>query len=222
MKRALIHRASGVLITVAALLGAGHAEAQEHQWRVLIGAGTGSVSAETGQILGRTSILTVDAPPVALVFEGQYMLTDALGLGLSFTPVPVDFKGKYGIFDGRTVGDAWMTPLALTLRYEFQLRGDLQPYVSAGVAATAFPFDSVDDDLEAQGVDSLCTDIGFGWVAEAGLIYNWKPRNFVTLSWNRLDISTDIDLEDDAAEVLDTATMDGSMNRFTLSYGWRF
>jgi outer membrane protein len=215
--RKLIFLAATLLV-----IGAVPATAQQGEWRFATRLTSLTFEATTEAIFDTGSRMQSNVAKVTLALEGQYMVSDALAVCGSLTTAPFYLKGKGGDLHGETLGEIWFTPLTLTLRYEFQLRGGLQPYIGGGLNATFYLFDDVEPVLEEMDVTNLVANPSFGWVLEAGLNYDLNPKTFVNLDIKMLDISGDLDLENDNKDNLDRVAFDGSPVEISLGVGWRW
>lgn len=101
-----------------------------------------------------------------------YFFTDniAAELILATTPHDVDAVGS-PLGASVDLGDVWLLPPTLTLQYHLNPKGQVSPYVGAGVNYTIF---YSEDPGAAQGIDY---EDSFGWALQAGvdvgLTGNW-------------------------------------------------
>lgn len=210
------------LATLLAILGAVPVAAQQSEWRFATRLTSLSFDATTDPIFDTGTQMKSSSATVTAILETQYMMSDALAVCASVTTAPFDFTGKGGDHDGELLGEIWFTPVTLTLRYEFQLRGGLQPYIGGGINATFYLFDDVEPVLEDYGVTQLVANPSFGWVVEAGVNYDLNHTTFVSLDLKLMDLDNTLDLENDSKENLDRVTIEGSPVEIGLGIGWRW
>lgn len=196
--------------------------AQQTEWRFVTRLTSLDFDATTDPIFDTSTQMDSGSASLTAALELQYMVSDSVGVCLSMTSAPFDFKGKGGDLDGEDLGKIWFTPLTLTVRYEIQLRGGLQPYFGGGINAAFYLFDDVETALEDYGVTELCAGPEIGWVFEAGLNYNLSPDTFVSLDLKMMDLTGTMDLENDDADILDQVAIEGSPVEIGLGVGWRW
>lgn len=198
------------------------ANAQQTEWRFATRLTSLNFDATTDPILNTGTQMDSGSASLTAAFELQYMVSDAVGLCFSLTSAPFDFKGRGGDLDREKLGKIWYTPVTLTLRYELQLRGGLQPYFGGGINAGFYLFDDVEPALEDFGVTELCASPEIGWAIEAGLNYALNPDTFISLDLKMLDLSGEMKLENDDGDILDQVAFDGSPIEIGLGIGWRW
>jgi outer membrane protein W len=210
-----------ILVIVASLLAATSASAQESEWRVALRAvslgheASPCVVADTGAALetGRT---------VGGQIEGEYMVTDQLGIAFSLTAGPLDLDGVGDSLGGESGARFWFVPVTLTMRYELPLRGGFTPYAGVGIHGSFLGAVSVEDALEDLGIQDIDTDPGFGATGELGLTYDIGQDHFVTVQATYLDFTNDLTFRDADGASLGTSELSGSSWSFALGYGWRY
>jgi len=213
------HSILAILLIVSFALPAA---AQQSEWRFATRLTSLSFDATTDPIFETSTEMESGSAALTAAVELQYMMSDALGLCLSMTSAPFDLEGQGGENDGETLGEIWFTPLTLTARYEFQLRGGLQPYIGGGLAADFYLFDDVEQVLEDYGVTTLKAGPAIGWVIEGGLNYSLGPDTFVSLDLKLMDISNTLEFENDDGDTLDKVDIEGSPMEIGLGFGWRW
>lgn len=211
-----------VFTAILVVLGAVPAAAQQGEWRFATRLASLSFDATTDTIFDTGTQMESSSSSVTAVLELQYMVSDALAICTSLTTAPFDFTGKGGDLDRDLLGEIWFTPLTLTLRYEIQLRGGVQPYIGGGLNTTFYLFDDVEPALEDFGVTKLVANPSFGWVIEGGLNYNLSNKTFVSLDLKMMDLSGTLDLENDNKDNLDRVNIDGTPVEIGLGVGWRW
>ncbi len=211
-----------VLTAILIVLGAVPAAAQQGEWRFATRLTSLKFDATTDPIFDSGTRMDSSSSSVTAVLETQYMFSDAVALCASLTTAPFDFKGISGDHHGEILGEIWFTPITLTLRYEIQLRGGVQPYIGAGLATTFYLFDDVEPVLEDYGVTKLVANPSFGWVIEGGLNYSLSQTTFVSLDLKMMDLSGKLDLENDNQENLDRVAIEGNPVEIGLGIGWRW
>ena len=211
-----------VFVTILVVFGTVPAVAQQGEWRFATRLTSLSFDATTDPIFDTGTQMKSSSSTITATLEAQYMLSDALAVCSSLSSAPFDFKGKGGDLDGEVLGEIWFTPITLTLRYEFQFRGGLQPYIGGGLNATFYLFDAVEPALGDFGVTNLVANPSFGWVFEAGLNYDLNKNTFVSLDLKMMDISNTLDLENSNKDNLDRVDFDGSPVEIGLGIGWRW
>jgi len=211
-----------VLAAILFVFGAVPAAAQQGEWRFATRLTSLSVDAITDPIFDTGTQMEAGSSQLTATIESQYMVADALAVCVSLTTAPFRFVGKGGDLDGERLGEIWFTPATLTLRYEFQLRGGLQPYIGGGLNATFYLFDDVEPVLEGMGVTQLVANPSFGWVFEGGLNYDLNKDTFVSLDIKLMDLSNTLDLENNNKDNLDRVNIEGSPIEIGLGIGWRW
>ena len=211
-----------VFTAILVVFGVVPATAQQGEWRFATRLTSLKFDATTDPIFDTTTRMESSSSSVTAVLEGQYMLSDAIAICASLTTAPFDFKGVSGEYHGENLGEIWFTPFTLTLRYEIQLRGGVQPYVGGGLNTTFYLFDDVGLILEGYGVTELDANPSFGWVLEGGVNYNFNQTTFVSLDLKMMDLSGTMDLKDANNENLDQVSIDGSPVEISLGVGWRW
>jgi len=211
-----------VFTAILVVLGAVPAAAQQGEWRFATRLTSLSFDATTDPIFDSGTRMDAGSSSVTAAIEWQYMLSDEVAVCTSLTTAPFDFKGISGDHHGEILGEIWFTPLTLTLRYEVQLRGGVQPYLGAGVNATFYLFDDVGPVLEDYGVKNLVANPSFGWVIEGGVNYNLNQSTFISLDLKMMDLSGKLDLEDDDKNNLDRVNIEGTPVEIGLGIGWRW
>ncbi len=211
-----------VLAAVMVVLSSVPAAAQQGEWRLATRLTSLSVDAKTDPIFDTGTQMDSSSSSLTAILEWQYMLSDAVAVCTSLTTAPFELMGIGGDLDGEVLGEIWFTPLTLTLRYEIQLRGDLEPYIGGGLNATFYLFDDVAPALEDYGVKKLVANPSFGWVIEGGLNYNLSHKTYVSLDLKLMDLSGKMDLEDDDKNNLDRVAIEGSPVEIGLGIGWRW
>ena len=211
-----------IFIAILVVLISVPAAAQQGEWRFATRLTSLSFDATTDPIFDTGTQMKSSSATVTAVLETQYMMSDALAVSVSVTTAPFDFTGKGGDLDGELLGEIWFTPVTLTLRYEFQLRGGLQPYIGAGLNTTFYLFDDVAPALEDYGVTKLVANPSFGWVIEGGLNYALNQCSFVSLDLKLMDLSGKLDLENDNKDNLDQVNIGGGPGELSLGVGWRW
>jgi outer membrane protein W len=198
------------------------AAAQKTEWRFALRLTALDMNAETEPIFDTgTSMVSDDIKPT-LNFEGQYMVADAWAVAFSIAPAPFKFVGEGGDLDGEALAKMWFAPATLTLRYEIQFMGDLQPYVGAGVNIGFLFAGEAESALEEYGVKYLSSNAPIGFAAEIGLNYALNPKTFATFDVKYMDLSTEIDLENNNKDNLDRVRIEGSPWQIGLGIGWRY
>ncbi len=211
-----------VLTVLLSVLSPLPALAQQREWRLTTRLTSLSLDADTGSVLDTGTRIESNSSELTINFEGQYMMADAWAFCFSLTTSPFDLEGKAGVYDQQKLGEIWYAPLTLTVRYEFQLMGKFQPYVGGGLAVSGFFADDLEPALEAEGIDDIDIDIGYGWVVEVGLNYELSKNTFATLDLKMMDVSTDLDLIDADDVTIDTIDFDGSPMQIGLGIGCRW
>jgi outer membrane protein W len=217
-----MHRATTLFVLCTALSISLPVAAQTGEWRFDLRLTAIDPSASTEPIFDTGTSLVSDGVKPTLSFEGQYMFRDAWAVAVSLVPAPFDLDGQGGTLDGQTLASMWIAPLTLTVRYEFQTLGDLQPYIGAGVNLGFFFASSTEPALEAFGVERLSANAALGFAAEIGVSYALSPRTFACLDLTYLDLATDLDLENNNKDNLDRVRIEGSPWQLGLGMGWRF
>lgn len=211
-----------VFTAILVVFGAVPAAAQQGEWRFATRLTSLSIDAITDPIFDTGTQMESDSSQLTAAIESQYMVSDALAICVSLTTAPFRFDGKGGDLDRERLGEIWFTPVTLTLRYEFQLRGGLQPYIGGGLNSTFYLFDDVEPVLVDYGVTQLVANPSFGWVFEGGLNYDLNKTTFVSLDFKLMDLSNTLDLENNNQDNLDRVNIEGSPVEIGLGVGWRW
>ncbi|RLE27291.1 MAG: hypothetical protein DRJ65_03255 [Acidobacteria bacterium] len=211
-----------VFAAIVIVFGTVPAAAQQGEWRFATRLTSLSIDAITDPIFDTGTQMESGSSQLTAAIETQYMVSDALAVCFSLTTAPFKLNGKGGDLDGERLGEIWFTPSTLTLRYEFQLRGGLQPYIGGGLNATFYLFDDVEPVLEDYGVTQLVANPSFGWVFEGGLNYDLNKTTFVSLDIKLMDLSNTLDLENNNQDNLDRVNIEGSPIEIGLGVGWRW
>lgn len=211
-----------LFVALLVVLAAVPAAAQQGEWRFATRITSLNFDATTEPIFDSGSKMETGSAQVTLAIEWQYMISDALAISTSLSSAPFEFQGQGGDLDGLPLGEIWFTPLTLTLRYEFQLRGGLQPYVGGGLNVAFLLFDEVSPVLEDYGVTKLVANPSIGWVFEGGLNYDLNQSTFLNFDLKFMDYSNTLDLENNNKDNLDRVRIDGSPVEIGLGIGWRW
>jgi len=211
-----------LFVAIVLIFGPLPANAQQGEWRFATRLTSLTFDTTTDPIFDTGTRMKAGGGKTTLALEWQYMVSDGLAICSSLTSAPFYLEGKGGVSNGETLGEIWFTPLTLTLRYEFQLRGGFQPYIGGGLNASLYLFDDVEPILEDLGVTNLVANPSLGWVVEAGLNYELKRNRFISLDLKLMDISGDMDLENDNKDNLDRVSFEGSPVEIGLGIGWRW
>ena len=150
-----------------------------------------------------------------------YMIDDNIGVELLVgTPFKHDLSLFGGALDGARLGSIKHLPPALSVIYEFDTGSAFNPYAGVGLNYTFFFDESVDDQAQALGIQSVDLDDSFGMTAQIGADYELTDHLLINASVRYMRIAT-------TAEVR-TATgrtnVDVEINPvvYTLGMGYRF
>lgn len=116
-----------------------------------------------------------------------YFLTDNIGVELILGTTPHDVKAV-GSPLGASVdlGDVWLLPPTLTVQYHLNPKGQVSPYVGAGINYTIF-YNA--DSGAAQGIDYSNE---FGWALQAGVDVAVGGNWYLNLDVKKLWLNTDV------------------------------
>ena len=121
-----------------------------------------------------------------------YFLTDNIGVELILATTKHDVAALDTAVGDVDLGSIWLLPPTITLQYHFNPKGDVSPYIGAGLNYTIF----YNDDVPSSGpVNSIDYENGFGLAIQAGL--DWKVRDnwYVNLDVKKLLLNTDVSLD---------------------------
>jgi outer membrane protein len=143
---------------------------------------------------------TIEADSATTVeVDVTYMFSEKWGLEVIAAMPSHDVVGKGGDANGFTYGTADLIPPCFTAQYFFG-KGNLRPYIGAGLNYTFFSFD------ESQAVKDLGLEIdlddSIGYVANAGIDWNLGKGNWLlNFDVKYVDLSTDATLKSGGVEI---------------------
>lgn len=178
------------LIAVLVVAGPGLAAAQQQgDWHLGGRLIYIDVDARSDRILDTASRVTVD-PAASLELDATYLIGHNWGLEFMITTADHDLGVIAGEFDGLDLGSVWIAESTVTLRYIIPLYGRWRPYLGAGVGAAYLHHSDPSDPAVDLGIDSIQSNVGFGFVGQLGLMHRLNPSWFLTfdLKWSQLPI----------------------------------
>ena len=152
-----------------------------------------------------------------------YMVTDNVGLELIAATSKHTVSGKSGTTGSiGDLGSTWALPPTLTVNYHFNPKGNVRPYIGAGLNYTLFYSEKASSGLKtAVGPTKVKLSSSFGPAAQIGVDIAAGPRGFfnVDVKWIKMD--TDATLSTTA---IGTQKVKVKLNPlvFGVGYGWRF
>lgn len=146
----------------------------------------------------------------------SYFFTDNIAAELILATTNHDVKAD-GTPLGASVdlGDVWLLPPTLTLQYHLNPKGQVSPYVGAGVNYTIFYGE------DAGAAQSVSYDDGFGWALQAGVDVAVTGNWFVNLDVKKLWLNTDVKITVNPTTVVD-ADVDLDPWIVGVGIGYRF
>jgi outer membrane protein W len=204
------------LIAVLVIAGPGLAAAQQQgDWHLGGRLIYVDVDARSETVLDTTSRVTVDTA-ASLELDATYLLGHNWGLEFMITTANHDLGVIAGELDGLDLGSVWIAESTITLRYIIPLYGRWRPYVGAGVGAAYLHNSDPSDPAVDIGIDSIQSDVGFGFVAQLGVMHRLTQSWFLTfdLKWSQLPI--DLKLKD-GGTTIDTVETD--LDPFIIGIG---
>jgi outer membrane protein len=113
------------------------------------------------------------------------------------------------------LGDVWLLPPTLTLQYHFNPKGQVSPYVGAGINYTIF---YSEDPGAAQDIEY---DDGFGYALQAGVDIALQGDWFLNVDVKKLWLSTDATIRVNATTTV-LADVDIDPWIIGVGFGYRF
>lgn len=135
-------------------------------------------SANIVPIGGDVEIADAAVPEVDI----SYFLSESWSVELIAATSPHDV----GHSSGLALGDAWVLPPTLTLKYHFPVDGPVRPYIGAGINYTTFW--NID---EPAGLDINYSD-SWGLALQAGLEIDLSDNWTFNIDVKKIDIDTDV------------------------------
>ncbi len=130
-----------------------------------------------------------------------YMATDNIGFELVAATSKHNAHGTSGTTGG--IGkllSTWVLPPTLTAQYHFNPKGNVRPYVGAGVNYTVFWNEKASRGLVAAvGPTNVHLSDSFGWAAQTGVDIDINPKMFFNLDFKYVDMNTTARLATTAA-----------------------
>jgi outer membrane protein len=118
---------------------------------------------------------------------------------------------------GLDLGNAWVLPPTLTVKYHLPVDGPIHPYVGAGVNYTTFW--NIDD---PAGLDMDYSD-SWGWALQAGVEIDLGDNWSFNIDVKKIDIDTDVTIRNAATNaVIATADVDIDPLVVGIGFGYRF
>ncbi|TNE58528.1 MAG: OmpW family protein [Alphaproteobacteria bacterium] len=184
-------------LSIAALLGtsalavpafAGEDGKSAGDWMV-----RGRIIAVQGDESSTISVIGGDAEvstEVVPELDFSYFFTDNLAVELILATTKHDVEAKSTGLGTVDLGSVWVLPPTLTLQYHFDPKGDISPYVGAGVNYTMF----YNEDLPAAIVTDIDYDDSFGWALQAGVDFKTNDTWYFNVDVKKLFLSTDVSI----------------------------
>lgn len=198
---------------------AGPAQAYEAgDWLVRVGVSTVDPKSDNLDVDGDQ--LEVDSG-TTLTFNGTYFFTENWGLELL---AAAPFNHDIELAGVGKIAETDHLPPTLSIQYHFIPDGTFQPYVGAGLNATIFFSEDVEqilvDALGATSVD-LELDSSFGLAAQIGADFALSDKWVLNVEARWIDIDTDATLTVDGAEV-DLGEVEIDPWVYGVNIGYRF
>lgn len=132
-----------------------------------------------------------------------YMASDHIGFELIAATTKHGASGRSGTTGAiGKLASTWVLPPTLTAQYHFLPKGNIRPYVGAGVNYTLFYNEKASGALErAVGATSVHMSDSFGWAGQAGVDIDLNNGLFLNLDVKYIDIDTTARLTTAAAGV---------------------
>ncbi|HYE49412.1 MAG TPA: OmpW family outer membrane protein [Azospirillaceae bacterium] len=113
-----------------------------------------------------------------------YFLTDNIGVELILGTTPHEVKAKGTPLGNVDLGEVWLLPPTLSAQYHFNPKGQISPYVGAGLNYTFFY------NVDNGGVADVDYTDGFGWSLQAGVDVALKGPWSLNLDVKKIFIDT--------------------------------
>ncbi|TNE37948.1 MAG: OmpW family protein [Alphaproteobacteria bacterium] len=197
-------------LAVPAFAGEGGKSAGDLMVRGRIIAVQGDESSTIGVIGGHAEVSTEIVPEL----DFSYFLTDNLAVELILATTKHDVDAKATDLGNVDLGSVWVLPPTLTLQYHFDPKGDISPYVGAGVNYTMF----YNEDLPAAVVTDIDYDDSFGWALQAGVDFKTNDTWYFNVDVKKLFLNTDVSINGGAI----TADVDLDPWVFGIGFGRLF
>jgi len=171
-----------------------------------------TLSVGTSTVSGEAAVDDQIVPEVDI----SYFLTNNIALELiaATTPHPVDAVGS-PLAPTVDLGDVWLLPPTLSLQYHLNPKGQISPYVGAGINYTIF---YNEDSGAAQDIDY---ENSFGFALQAGVDVMLNDKWFLNLDVKKYWLSTDVTITvDPTLTVLADVDIDPWI--FGIGVGYRF
>lgn len=132
-------------------------------------------------------------PAIMPELDITYMATDNIGIELILATTPHDIDGKGAISGLDKVADSWLLPPTLLVQWHFLPKGQIRPYVGAGVNYTITYGEDATGSLETAlgGPTKVELDNSFGWALQAGVDIGIDERWFANIDVKYIDIDVD-------------------------------
>lgn len=159
--------------------------------------------------------VTIEADDaVTIEVDVTYMFNEKWGLEVIAAMPSHDVVEKGGPDDGFKYGSADLIPPCFTAQYFFG-KGNVRPYIGAGLNYTFFSFDESQDVSDA-GIE-IDLDDSVGFLVNAGLDWNLGKGNWLlNFDVKYVDLSTDATLKLDGAEI---GTIDVGISPWIIGLG---
>ncbi len=139
---------------------------------------TSSISAIGGSVKTTDSI----TPEV----DFSYFLTDNIAIELIAATTRHSISGSGTALGHVPVGSTWVLPPAVTAQYHFNPKGQISPYLGAGLNYTLF----YGTHAAGGAVTKLAMESNFGGVLQAGVDVNLQGRWYANLDVKQIFVDT--------------------------------
>lgn len=143
-----------------------------------------------------------------------YFVTDNIGVELILGTTKHHPKAVGTALGDVELGSVWLLPPTLTLQYHFNPKGDVSPYVGAGVNYTIF----YSEKEPAAVVTDIDYSNSFGFALQAGVDVKISEDWYLNLDVKRVWLNTDVKINGGAV----TADVDVNPWLFGVGFGTTF
>lgn len=152
------------------------------------------IDAVSEPLFDSDSTIEIDSSVFA-EYDMTYMLGENWGMEWMITASPHDAQIESGVYDGLDLGSLWIAETTLTVNYMLPFWNRWKPYLGAGASAAYFFGSDPSSAAEAIGVDKVKSDLGWGFVGQAGLAYRLNKAWILSLDVKWISMSIDVKLE---------------------------
>lgn len=200
----------GLVSTAAAAFAPAAIGGVERPWQVHV-RGIVVSPDESANIVPLGGTVEIDEAVVPEIDIGYFFAED-WSVELIAATSPHDVTHSSGL----ALGDAWVLPPTLTVKYHVPVDGPIHPYIGAGINYTTFW--NID---EPVGLNLDYSD-SWGWALQAGIEIDIADNWTFNIDVKKIDIDTDVRITTTAGAFVTDANVEIDPLVIGIGFGYRF